>query len=198
MEKDSKNTALKALQGHVWREAYKTGKIHGKVFDDVIPAFNNMTGAGKQIYIYSSGSVDAQKLLFGYTEHGDLSESLSGYFDTTTGPKSEKESYVKIAENTGVGANEFAFVTDISSDAKAAADAGMKAILVEREGNAPLSEEDKANFETISSFSDLISSTEVPSKRTELENEESNGVTEADGAEEEETVQGEEEEEPRN
>eukprot|EP00730_Choanoeca_flexa_P016252 TRINITY_DN7642_c0_g1_i4.p1 TRINITY_DN7642_c0_g1~~TRINITY_DN7642_c0_g1_i4.p1 ORF type:complete len:115 (+),score=14.82 TRINITY_DN7642_c0_g1_i4:262-606(+) len=72
MQKDRKLTALKQLQGHIWQAAYESGQVKGHVYEDVVPAFKRLVDAGAKIYIYSSGSIQAQKLLFGYSEAGDL------------------------------------------------------------------------------------------------------------------------------
>lgn len=152
MEKDRKSTALKQLQGHMWREAYKTGAVQGEVYADVVPALKQWKADGKKVCVYSSGSVEAQKLLFGYSTKGDLTEYFSDYYDTTTGAKQEKESYVKIAEKTESKPEETLFYTDIVKEAAAAAEAGYKVCLVEREGNTPLSEEEKKTYNTVSTL----------------------------------------------
>jgi methionine salvage enolase-phosphatase E1 len=43
-----------------------------RVYDDVVPAFDRWKEQGCKIYIYSSGSVPAQKLLFEFSVKGDL------------------------------------------------------------------------------------------------------------------------------
>ncbi len=72
MNADRKVLALKQLQGHMWKTAYANGKIKGHVYEDVTPAFDNWKSRGIQIYIYSSGSISAQKLLFGYSKKGNI------------------------------------------------------------------------------------------------------------------------------
>jgi len=194
MEKDATNPALKTLQGHIYREAYKTGKILGQLYSDVPEAFKGLTSSGKQIYTYSAGSVEAQKLMFGYTEQGDLTAYISGYFDTNSGAKNTAESYTKIAKEMGVGASEIAYFTDVPAEGKCAAEAGMQVTVVEREGNEPLTEEDKKTYNTVSSIRDLVQVEDVPSKKPEIENEESNG-TDGNGVEGDSNVDGEEDEE---
>ncbi|XP_064624126.1 enolase-phosphatase E1-like [Lineus longissimus] len=156
VENDKKFSALKQLQGHMWRTAYKAGNIKGEVYDDVLPALKRLIADEKKVYIYSSGSVEAQKLLYGYSNQGDLLEYFSGYFDTKVGSKAEQESYKKIAEESDQKPEEMLFLTDVPKEAKAAAEAGMKSIIVVRPGNVELSEEDQKTYNTISSFSELF------------------------------------------
>lgn len=153
MENDQKLTPLKRLQGRMWRDGYQRGDLVAPVFDDVPPAFEKWNEAGLPIYIYSSGSVEAQKLLFEHTNHGDLLDWLSGYFDTTTGHKKEPESYDKIAHKIGHAPGEILFVTDNLDEARAARGAGMQAAISQRPGNPTLPEHD---FPVIESFDPLL------------------------------------------
>src|SRR5438046_6943074 len=102
MDQDRKSTALKRIQGEIWLQGYKKGELHGEVFPDVPPALQRWHETGIDVRIFSSGSVLAQKLIFESTKYGDLTKFLKGYFDTTTGPKNEAESYHKIAAAFGV------------------------------------------------------------------------------------------------
>jgi len=156
MDKDRKTTALKQLQGHIWRTAYQSNSIKGHVYPDVVPALQHWCKKGKRIYIYSSGSVEAQKLLFGYSEEGDLLQYFSGHFDTLVGNKTESSSYAAIANTIGIAHDKVVFFTDVVKEAKAAVSSGMNALLVEREGNQPLTEDDKCNYPTITSFKEAL------------------------------------------
>ena len=97
MDQDRKSPGLKALQGLVWREGFESGELHGQVYPDVPPALERWRTHGLEIYIYSSGSVLAQQLLFGSIDGGDLTRHLRGYFDTGVGPKTSAASYRAIA-----------------------------------------------------------------------------------------------------
>lgn len=154
MSLDRKTTSLKELQAYMWISSYNSGVIHGHIFDDVPEAFEKWKSLGKRIYIYSSGSIAAQKLLFQHTTAGDLTKLLSGYFDTTTGPKMESQSYEKIAQNIGMVPSKILFLTDIPKEALAALTAGMKTFLVVREGNAPIPKEENC-CKKIYSFSQI-------------------------------------------
>ena len=96
MDRDRKSTALKSLQGKIWKAGFESGELKGTLFDDVPHAFKRWS-ADARVAIYSSGSVEAQKLLFRYSIFGDLMPWIAGYFDTRTGPKMESASYASIA-----------------------------------------------------------------------------------------------------
>jgi enolase-phosphatase E1 len=149
MATDRKSTALKLLQGLIWRDGYRSGAIKGHVYADVLDAFRLWHSRGERIYIYSSGSVGAQKLLFAHAEVGDLTPFLSGHFDTTTGPKKESASYTKIAEAIGTDPGEILFLTDNLDEARAAREASMKVVITVRPGNHDLPDHD---FDTVKSF----------------------------------------------
>jgi len=135
MDRDSKTTPLKSLQGLMWEQGYREGRLKSHVFPDVPQAFKRWTQAGKKIAIFSSGSVLAQKQLFAHTESGDLTRYISGYFDTTVGVKREPASYTKIAGELACEPREVMFVSDVVEELDAASRAGMQAVLAVRPGN---------------------------------------------------------------
>nr|XP_033324349.1 enolase-phosphatase E1 isoform X1 [Megalopta genalis]XP_033324356.1 enolase-phosphatase E1 isoform X2 [Megalopta genalis] len=175
MDGDRKTGALKQLQGHMWREAYNSGAVKAHVYEDVPKALEAWTNDGKKVYVYSSGSVEAQKLLFGHSVHGDLLKHFSGYFDTEVGAKQETSSYKNILNKIGADPSAIIFLTDVVKEAAAAKEAGLTAVLVEREGNAPLTDEDKVSFTTIKSFLDLTF--QASTKRQKLETTETQEAT---------------------
>lgn len=138
MDADRKVSVLKELQGRIWKAGYDSGELQGEVYADVPCALSHWKDLGIRVYIYSSGSVAAQKLLFANTAWGDLTEFLSGHFDTTTGGKRESESYTKILAEIGVTGEDTLFVTDIHDEAKAARHAGMAVAVSVRPGNYAL------------------------------------------------------------
>ena len=97
MERDRKSTGLKLLQGLIWDEGYARGEIRGHVYPDVPPALAAWRAAGRRLRVFSSGSVHAQKLLFGHTDYGDLTPFFEGFHDTRTGPKQDPAAYTAIA-----------------------------------------------------------------------------------------------------
>ncbi|MBL8187334.1 MAG: acireductone synthase [Acidobacteria bacterium] len=152
MDRDRKSTPLKSLQGKIWQEGYASGELLSQVFEDVPPALDRWHSQGKQIYIYSSGSVLAQKLLFGHTTFGDLTPLLSGYFDTTIGAKQEVESYRRIAASVEQSPATILFVSDVVAELNAASAAGLQCVLSLRAGNHP---QPPHAFPTINSFAEL-------------------------------------------
>jgi enolase-phosphatase E1 len=137
MSKDRKSRALKRIQGRIWEAGYLDGSLKGTVFDDVAPALRAWRAAGGRVYIYSSGSVLAQQLLFRYSTSGDLTSLIDGYFDTEVGGKRESGSYRTIAQRIGAPSSSILFVSDIPEECAAANGAGMRAVLSVRPGNAP-------------------------------------------------------------
>jgi enolase-phosphatase E1 len=135
---DRKSTPLKTIQGKIWQEGYESGELLSEVFDDVPRAFKRWKDADKTIAIYSSGSVLAQQMLFRYTTHGDLTPFISNYFDTNTGHKRESASYSKIAEEINFSPGEISFISDITEELDAAAEAGIETLLSVRDGDAPV------------------------------------------------------------
>lgn len=135
MDQDSKHTPLKSLQGKLWQEGYAGGELKSEVYPDVAPAFGRWAGQNKMIGIFSSGSVQAQQLLFANTTSGDLTPFIHEYFDTTTGPKRLAESYRKIAAGLGLEPAEILFVSDTVEELDAAHHAGMDTALSLRDGN---------------------------------------------------------------
>ena len=137
---DKKSPVLKEVQGEIWRMGYESGEIKSSLFEDTLPFFESLKRKGKKIYIYSSGSILAQKLIFGYSIQGNLNPLISGYFDTGVGQKRKSESYGNILRSLGVLAGELCFFTDIQEEAEAASSLGIACFLMEREGNAKIAE----------------------------------------------------------
>ena len=138
MDRDSKTTGLKSLQGLVWESGFKTGKLRAEVFADVVPALERWKKAGVDLRIYSSGSILAQKLFFKHTTVGDLTRFFSGHYDTTIGSKKEPESYSKVAEALGLSPTQVIFFTDVIGEIEAANQAHMQVIACIRPNNTPL------------------------------------------------------------
>lgn len=125
MDEDRKAPPLKALQGMIWQQGYEDGELRGHVYDDAVKKLRDWHERGVALYVYSSGSVQAQKLLFKYSGHGDLTPLFSGYFDTRTGAKREPASYRRIAEETGDARTEILFLSDVAEELDAAQRAGF-------------------------------------------------------------------------
>jgi enolase-phosphatase E1 len=153
MDRDRKSTALKSLQGKVWKDGYEAGELVGTVFADVPESLVRWAAKGR-VAIYSSGSVEAQKLIFGHSSAGDLTPLLSGYFDTRIGPKTAIASYVAIAAAMGVATGEVLFVSDLLRELNPAREAGCRTRLSLRAGNAPVP--DAEGHEAIRSFAEIL------------------------------------------
>ncbi|MEH6365879.1 MAG: acireductone synthase [Pseudomonas marincola] len=146
---DRKATPLKALQGMIWQQGYANGQLKGHVYPDAVEALKRWNQQGYALYVYSSGSIQAQKLIFGCSEAGDLSPLFSGYFDTTSGPKREVGSYQRIAEAIGLPADAIVFLSDVVEELDAAQQAGMQTIGLVREGGELAGHECVASFALI-------------------------------------------------
>jgi enolase-phosphatase E1 len=122
----------------IWRAGFDSGALRAHLFDDVPPALGAWQAAGRDVRIYSSGSVTAQKLFFGHTIAGNLLDLFQGFYDTTTGPKKEAASYEKIAAEFGFSATQIIFLSDVAAELNAARAAGLQTALCRRLGNAPV------------------------------------------------------------
>jgi enolase-phosphatase E1 len=154
MDRDSKATPLKSLQGKIWEEGYRAGTLKAHVFPDVPKALQRWSRQSKVISIFSSGSVLAQKQLFAHTIAGDLTGYIRHYFDTTTGPKRDPESYRRIASAIGLESSTIVFLSDVKEELDAAQSAGMRTMLCLRPGNRP--QPAGAPHATICTFDDLL------------------------------------------
>jgi len=150
MDRDRKSTALKSLQGKIWKAGFESGQLKGTLFDDVPGAFARWAANGK-VAIYSSGSVEAQRLVFRHSSFGDLTALIASYFDTRIGPKALSASYLSIAKVMKAEPGEVLFFSDVVQELDAARGAGCQTRLVVREGNAPV--EDAHGHDLIESFS---------------------------------------------
>ena len=153
MDSDLKATGLKDLQGQVWESGFKSGELLAHVYDDVPPALRKWKDAGKELRIYSSGSVQAQILFFGHTIAGNLLPLLSGHYDTTIGSKRESPSYANIIADIGCAPADVLFLSDITAELDAAKIAGLRTGLLLRPGNALQSNEQQ--HAAIKSFAEI-------------------------------------------
>jgi len=132
MDQDKKIGPLKTLQGIIWREGYASGALKAHLYPDAVEAIHAWTKRGVKVAIYSSGSIEAQKLYFAHSVAGDLTSYLSGYFDTTSGAKGEAASYTKIAAALGFAPSAITFFSDLAPETDAAQQAGVKAYRIDR------------------------------------------------------------------
>lgn len=161
MDNDVKATGLKALQGDMWKSGYESGAFQGHIYSDFKPMLDWCKSNNVRVCIYSSGSIAAQKLLFGHTKEGDLTGYFDSHFDTTTGDKKVSTSYTAIAKVLDVEPSKIVFATDSEAEIKAAREAGMMAVMAVRPGNAPLSEDVKRDYPMVRSLLQLCGDEEV-------------------------------------
>ena len=134
---DRKIAPLKTLQGLIWEQGYADGDLKGHIYPDATAGLRRWHAMGIALHVYSSGSVAAQKLLFGHTQDGDLTPLFSGYFDTAIGGKKEAASYRAIAAALGIAPGDILFLSDVAAELEAAREAGLRVILLARDGLAP-------------------------------------------------------------
>ena len=151
IDADKKITPLKSLQGLIWRKGYKSGELKAHLYPDAVEAFKRYTAADHRLCIYSSGSIEAQKLYLTHSIAGDLTSYFTDYFDTTTGPKADRDSYNKIANSISLAPQEIAFFSDARAEIGAASEAGFTAIHVVRDAVAT----GVPAFHTIKSFAEI-------------------------------------------
>ena len=137
IDQDRKHTALKALQGMIWKAGYRDADFTAHIYPDAAPALRSWHDAGLPLYVYSSGSVPAQQLFFGHSDAGDLTPLVSDWFDTEIGGKREADSYRRIAERIGLDAAQIVFLSDVVEELDAAREAGLQTVLVDRLSDYP-------------------------------------------------------------
>jgi enolase-phosphatase E1 len=137
IDEDRKHIALKALQGMLWEDGYRSGELTAHAYPDAVEALVRWRDAGHRLAVYSSGSVAAQKLFFGNSDAGDLTPLFSAFFDTEIGHKREAESYRSIAKALKRRPKDILFLSDAIEELDAARDAGMRTVLIDRREDYP-------------------------------------------------------------
>ncbi|KRG67287.1 haloacid dehalogenase [Stenotrophomonas terrae] len=137
IDQDRKHTALKALQGMIWDTGYRNGDYTAHMYPEVADVLRGWHARGLPLYVYSSGSVPAQKLFFGFSDAGDLNGLFSGNFDTEVGGKREAASYAHIAKAINTAPGEILFLSDIVEELDAAREAGLQTVLLDRLNDYP-------------------------------------------------------------
>ncbi len=137
IDEDRKHTALKALQGMIWADGYRNGDFTAHIYPDAAQALQRWHAEGLPLYVYSSGSVPAQRLFFGHSDAGDLTALFSGWFDTEIGGKREADSYRNIAAAMDLPPSDVLFLSDVVAELDAAREAGMETVLIDRREDYP-------------------------------------------------------------
>jgi enolase-phosphatase E1 len=154
MDEDKKITPLKAVQGYIWREGYAQGALQAHLYPDAVDAFAAWRAQGLKLYIYSSGSIEAQKLYLAHSVAGDVSAYFDGFFDTTTGLKQDPASYAAIARHLDLPPGRIMFFSDMKPEIVAAKQAGLRAIRIDR-ALAPDARQDDGDSAILGSFATL-------------------------------------------
>lgn len=149
---DRKHPALKLLQGLIWEHGYREGAFKAHVYPEVAERLGHWQRSGLLLYVYSSGSVLAQKLFFGHSEAGDLLGLFSGYFDTSVGHKRDPASYQRVAQSIGLVPGEILFLSDIVEELDAARICGMATVQIQRDGEISAT----ARHPTVQNFNDVV------------------------------------------
>ncbi|PYD76038.1 acireductone synthase [Novacetimonas pomaceti] len=132
MDRDEKIAPLKTLQGIAWAQGYRTGRLSARMYPDVLPALRAWSAAGIRLAVYSSGSVAAQKLIYGHTDEGDVTALFDGFYDLAMGGKREAASYTHIMARAGWVAADVLFLSDVVAELDAAAQAGLRTCQIAR------------------------------------------------------------------
>jgi len=130
---DRKATPLKTLQGLIWEQGYRSGALQGHIYEDAMLELKQWKAQGLSLYVYSSGSVQAQCLLFQHTRYGDLTGLFNGYFDTHMGPKQHVQSYTNIVQQIDLSPQQVLFLSDVEAELEAAQQAGLEVCLLQRD-----------------------------------------------------------------
>jgi enolase-phosphatase E1 len=133
IKQDKKITALKALQGIVWEYGFRNNEFKGDLYEDAYRNLQKWHQQGIKLYVFSSGSIKAQKLLFGNNQYGDLTYLFRDYFDTNIGNKKEIVAYQNIATAIKTNPENILFLSDVVAELDAAKAAGYNTILVVRD-----------------------------------------------------------------
>lgn len=157
IDEDRKHTALKAIQGLLWQTGYAQQDFKAHVYPDAVRQLRHWNADGHPLYVYSSGSVAAQKLFFAHSEAGDLLPLFSGHFDTESGGKRETQSYRTICQAIGAAPAEVLFLSDVVEELDAAREAGLQTVLVDRREDYPTPRTGEATggHRRVESFSEL-------------------------------------------
>jgi enolase-phosphatase E1 len=159
MAADAKVTPLKTIQGMIWADGYAKGDILGKIYPDVPPALRRWAQGGLKLYVYSSGSVEAQTLLFGHSEAGNFVPLFQGFFDTRVGPKRDAASYTLICRGANLTPGDVLFLSDVEAELDAARTAGAKTCQLVRAADGTVA---SARHETAADFGEVAKKFGLP------------------------------------
>ena len=153
---DKKSTALKDLQGKIWEYGYRNGELKAELFPETAACLHQWHEHGLTLSVYSSGSIQSQKLLYRYSSQGNLESLFSNWFDTHTGPKKSTNSYTKIAHQLNSAPGNIWFVSDNGAECDAARAAGINTLFILRDGNPDREPKDHTVIKTLHEISAFL------------------------------------------
>ena len=131
--RDEKIAPLKKLQGMIWEGGYRSGALRSCLFPDALSALRDWYAHDIPLYIYSSGSRQAQDLFFEFNEAGDIRFLFRNFFDTGIGAKSDPDSYRRICASVRAEPTGIVFLSDNAAELEAASAAGLLTVQVTRD-----------------------------------------------------------------
>ncbi|ARN83167.1 acireductone synthase [Methylocystis bryophila] len=134
MKQDRKASPLKYLQGRVWREAHEAGALEIEFYADAAEAIRAWAAAGLRLFVYSSQSEEAQRMLLAHTPYGDLTPLFEGFLDTTFGQKIEPGSYRDLVERLALPAGAILLLSGNEEELDAARSEGLATARLMRDG----------------------------------------------------------------
>lgn len=156
MNEKRSTPSLKLLQGHVMRLGFKTGALVGHVYRDFENLLQTIYESDCRVYTYSSGSVEAQELLFEHSIYGNLSKYFKGHFDSGIGKKDDPESYKNIARKLKCKPESIGYFTDSYEEADAAAEAGCRTFVICRTDGLTEPKYSESRHWTFKTFSQVL------------------------------------------
>ena len=153
IERDSGPVA--ALCHLLWRDAYQAFELAGHVYDDAVATLQAWTDDHRALFTYSAAPSEAQRLLFAYSEFGDISGLFSGFFDRRIGAKKNADSYTAIARALGENPGSMLFISDTRGELDAAKQAGLQTCWIARDEETREKAESQDAHQSVVSFSEI-------------------------------------------
>lgn len=131
IDQDCKYIVLKVLQGLIWDEGYCCGDYIVYFYLEVVLVLKGWYVFGLLLYVYFFGLVLVQKLFFGFSDVGDFSLLVLGWFDIEIGGKCEVDSYCCIVQVIGVLVGEILFLFDVVEELDVVCEVGLQICLID-------------------------------------------------------------------
>lgn len=156
-ENGIQSPAVTQLRFKVWFEGYQTSRLLTPIYSDVPASLRRWFAEGIKFYVFSNTWVEAQKALLRNTNHGDLTNLITGHFDNDFGPLNEADSWRRLCAQIHESPNNVLFLTKAVQEARAAQDAGMQVVLVltHRHNVKAIGHDDRQRFAYVRTLNDL-------------------------------------------